>query len=69
MTYGSSGQQSCYYYWSCKGIGLSCAKRFVNEGARVIGTDVDEETGRENISKLGDNAIFIRHDVSKEEEW
>lgn len=54
---------------AAKGIGLACAERFVKEGARVVGTDVDEPTGRQNIAKLGNNAIFIRHDVSKEAEW
>jgi 3(or 17)beta-hydroxysteroid dehydrogenase len=48
------------------GIGLGIAKRFREEGASVIATDVNEK-GRDVVGKLG--VEFINHDVADEENW
>ena len=45
-----------------QGIGLACAQRLVQEGARVMLADVREE-GAEAASSLGDAARFVRADV------
>ena len=46
--------------------------RFVEEGARVVLTDVDDERGEKtaaDIREAGGDAIYLHHDVSREEEW
>lgn len=54
---------------AAKGFGLASTKAFVKEGAKVVMTDVDETEGKKQAGELGDNVIFIKQDVSKEEEW
>ncbi|ELW1645305.1 MULTISPECIES: glucose 1-dehydrogenase [Enterobacter] len=47
------------------GIGLATAKRFINEGAKVIITGRDENTLNQAMRELGDkNAIAIQSDIS-----
>ncbi|SDH70109.1 3alpha(or 20beta)-hydroxysteroid dehydrogenase [Alteribacillus persepolensis] len=52
-----------------RGMGASHAKRFVNDGASVVITDILEEKGSELAKELGEKALFIQHDVSKTEDW
>lgn len=54
---------------AAKGFGLATSKAFVEEGAKVVMTDVDENEGQKQADALGDKAIFIKQDVSKEESW
>lgn len=51
------------------GMGEAHVRRFVEEGAKVAITDIDVDKGKALASELGDNAIFIKHDVSSEEDW
>ena len=51
------------------GIGLAAARRFVAEGARVAITDRDEEFGAAAVREIGEDAFFIRHDVTSEADW
>ena len=48
------------------GIGASTAEQFVQEGARVVVADVQEEEGRAVAKPLGDAAVFKRTDVIRE---
>ncbi len=48
------------------GIGLACAKDFINEGAKVVISSI--QSGSEIANELGENCIFIECDVSKENE-
>lgn len=48
------------------GIGLACARRFVREGARVLGTDISD-SGRAEVEGCG--ASFLLHDVAREADW
>jgi NAD(P)-dependent dehydrogenase (short-subunit alcohol dehydrogenase family) len=50
------------------GIGAGTVRRFVDEGAKVLITDLDEEKGNALADELGDNTAFFRTDVSKEED-
>lgn len=54
---------------AAKGFGLATTKAFVNEGAKVVMTDVDDKEGQKQAAEIGDKVIFIKQDVSKEEEW
>jgi NAD(P)-dependent dehydrogenase (short-subunit alcohol dehydrogenase family) len=50
------------------GIGAGTVRRFVEEGAKVLIADLDEDKGRALATELGDAAAFLRTDVSKEAE-
>lgn len=53
-----------------QGMGESHARAFVVEGARVVLTDLNEERGSAIAEELGlDNALFIKQDVSRIEDW
>ena len=54
------------------GIGAEAARFMAREGAKIAVADVDEELGEEVASTIrlsGGKAIFVRLDVTKEEEW
>lgn len=49
------------------GLGAATARRFVENGARVVVLDRDEEKGHALSSELGDEARFCQADVTSEE--
>ncbi|MEQ8910333.1 MAG: SDR family oxidoreductase [Vicingaceae bacterium] len=54
------------------GLGKSSAFLMAREGAKIIITDLDEENGAKVVQLIKDDggeAIFIKHDVSKEDQW
>jgi NAD(P)-dependent dehydrogenase (short-subunit alcohol dehydrogenase family) len=54
------------------GLGKSSAILLAREGAKIVITDLDEEQGNKVVKLIkdeGGEAIFIREDVSKEDEW
>jgi cyclopentanol dehydrogenase len=48
---------------SATGIGQAIAENFINEGAKVVFSDVNGDDSL--VSKFGDKAIFVKCDVSK----
>jgi NAD(P)-dependent dehydrogenase (short-subunit alcohol dehydrogenase family) len=50
------------------GIGAGTVRRFVEEGAKVLIADLDEVKGDAVAAELGSAAVFLRTDVSKEED-
>jgi len=54
---------------AARGMGASHARRFVEEGAKVIMTDINEEAGSALAKELGSNALFLRHDVTDASSW
>jgi len=54
---------------AARGQGASHARCFVEEGAKVVLTDVLTEEGEALAKELGENAKFMKHDVRSEEEW
>lgn len=52
-----------------RGMGESHVRRFVEEGAKVVFTDINEEVGEKLASELGDNTLFVKHDVTDEAGW
>ncbi len=54
---------------AASGIGRATALLFVNEGAQVIVTDINEQGGKDTVAEVGSNAWFLHHDVSREDDW
>lgn len=52
-----------------RGMGASHVRKFVEEGAKVVFTDILEQEGQALAAELGDNARFVKHDVTNAEEW
>ncbi|AZN38747.1 SDR family NAD(P)-dependent oxidoreductase [Paenibacillus albus] len=54
------------------GIGKATVKKFLQQGASVVFTDIHEGTGLqtlEEMKQLSENVVFVQHDVQKEEDW
>ena len=54
---------------AARGIGKAISELFNREGATVIVTDILEEQGAAVVSELGENATFIKLDVTSEQDW
>ncbi len=52
-----------------RGMGASHVRRFVEEGAKVVFTDLNEEGGKAFAEELGGSVRFIKQDVTKAEDW
>lgn len=52
-----------------RGMGEAHCRAFVEEGARVVLTDVLEKEGTSLAAELGKDALFLQHNVSSEEDW
>ena len=48
---------------AARGLGLAIAKRFIEDGANVVLSDIDEKVGAEASKSLGANAHFVACDV------
>jgi 3(or 17)beta-hydroxysteroid dehydrogenase len=54
------------------GIGQACGELFAREGAAVALTDTNTTGGNEvrlAIERAGARAIFLQHDVGREDDW
>ena len=54
---------------AAQGMGASHAKLFVEQGAKVVLTDLNEEKGQVFAAELGENALFVKQNVANEEDW
>ena len=54
---------------AAQGQGAVEAKAFIEEGAKVLLTDLNEEILKQTSDELGENASYIKHDVSSESDW
>lgn len=54
---------------AASGVGREVALLFAREGARVVLTDVNVEAGEALSREIGEQATFLRHDVSSEDDW
>ena len=54
----------------CSGIGLATVNRFVEEGAKVVIGDIDDQRGHELVGQLGGEELvkYVRVDVTNKEE-
>jgi 3(or 17)beta-hydroxysteroid dehydrogenase len=51
------------------GIGKQDVLVLAGEGARVVIADLNEDGGRSLAREIGDAAMFVRHDISSEDNW
>ncbi|MHA6250430.1 glucose 1-dehydrogenase [Oceanobacillus sp. CAU 1775] len=54
---------------AAQGMGESHARTLLREGAKVVITDLNSEKGNALAEELGENALFLSHDVTNEEDW
>jgi 3alpha(or 20beta)-hydroxysteroid dehydrogenase len=54
---------------AAQGMGEAHARRFVAEGASVVMTDINDELGEKIAAELGENARFIKADVTSLDDW
>lgn len=54
---------------AAQGMGASHAKKFIEEGAKVVLTDLNEEKGQALAAELGDHAVFVKQNVTSAEDW
>lgn len=55
-----------------RGMGASEAQLFIDEGAKVVITDILDEVGKETAKRLspdGSQCVFYHHDVTSESDW
>ena len=52
-----------------RGQGAAEARLLVEQGAKVLITDVREDEGKKLAGELGKACVFMRHDVTDEAEW
>ncbi|WP_309043555.1 glucose 1-dehydrogenase [Marinobacter sediminicola] len=54
---------------AAQGMGASHARVFIREGAKVVLTDLNEEKGLALAAELGENALFMKQNVTSESDW
>jgi 3alpha(or 20beta)-hydroxysteroid dehydrogenase len=54
---------------AAQGMGAAHARAFVAEGAKVVLTDLNKTGGQALAEELGPHALFIKHNVTKLDEW
>ncbi|MCF8475328.1 MAG: glucose 1-dehydrogenase [Emcibacter sp.] len=62
----------CLVTGAASGLGEACARLLAQEGGTVILTDINDIQGHkttQEIKDTGANAIFIKHDVTNEDDW
>ncbi|MFF2876463.1 SDR family NAD(P)-dependent oxidoreductase [Gottfriedia sp. NPDC057991] len=54
------------------GIGKATVQKFLEQGAKVVFTDINEEAGNrtlDEMKKISDYVVFIKHNVQLETDW
>lgn len=59
----------CIVTGAASGLGREDALLLASQGARVVVTDLDQEGGRQVAAEIGDNALFLAHDITSESDW
>lgn len=54
---------------AAQGIGYATAEKLIDEGAKVVIADFNEEKGRHSATELGDQASFQKLNVADEANW
>ena len=53
---------------AASGFGAGAAKRFVEEGARVVLGDIQDDIGQKVAEELGSAAVYVHCDVTQEDQ-
>ncbi|MGM8909144.1 SDR family NAD(P)-dependent oxidoreductase [Psychrobacter sp. 1U1] len=61
-------QHSFLVTGGASGLGEAVVRAIVNEGGKVVIADLNESTGQALVEELGDNARFVRCDITSGEE-
>lgn len=69
MGLGRLAGKSALISGGASGMGAAEATKFVEEGARVVIGDINDELGQRFAEELGDAARYVHLDVRSEEEW
>jgi len=59
----------CVVSGAARGLGLAAAQALLEEGAKVMITDLDAVAGRQEAERLGADAAFMTQDVTREADW
>lgn len=51
------------------GLGKADAELLAAEGAKVVIADINDELGEALSADIGENALYVHHDVTSEEDW
>lgn len=54
---------------AASGVGAATARRLAAAGAKIVATDVDEVNGRAVAESIGEAAMFLKHDITSEDDW
>lgn len=54
---------------AASGLGKGAAKMMAEEGANVVLTDILADAGAKTTAAIGENALFMPHDVTLEADW
>ena len=52
-----------------QGMGAAHARAFIEHGARVVLTDLNDTAGEALAAELGAGAVFVKHDVANARDW
>ncbi|MAG31639.1 MAG: 3-alpha-hydroxysteroid dehydrogenase [Deltaproteobacteria bacterium] len=66
---GRLGDKVAIITGASRGTGEATARRFVSEGASVVIADVLDEQGEKLAAELGESALFVHVDVTREADW
>jgi NAD(P)-dependent dehydrogenase (short-subunit alcohol dehydrogenase family) len=69
MATGRIAGKSAFITGGASGLGRAMALAFAAEGAQVAIADIDEARGHEVAKEIGGKALFLRHDVTDEQQW
>lgn len=54
---------------AAQGMGATHARLCIEAGAKVVLTDINTEKGQALAAELGNQALFIQHNVTSEDDW
>ncbi len=54
---------------AAQGMGATHARLCIEAGAKVVLTDINAEKGQALAAELGNQALFIQHNVTSEDDW
>jgi NAD(P)-dependent dehydrogenase (short-subunit alcohol dehydrogenase family) len=54
---------------AAQGLAVAIVRRFVEEGAKVVGTDMNEDKLKKSLAEFGDSVLAVEQDISSEDDW